>query len=140
MQNFKSFGPLGAELQAPPCPRTRTLLPPFLLWFSKTENQLWNRHDSKDQSFYFKTAFHYSSSYFTEELTATHQSPCLTIVQWILKCFLQGKCKCYFNCWPSNCSFYLINQTIWGQLFKSIDFLISSTELYSFQLIQLTGL
>ena len=29
MQNFKSFGPLGAELQAPTCPRTRTLLPPF---------------------------------------------------------------------------------------------------------------
>ena len=29
MQNFKSFGPLGTELQAPPCPRTRTLLPPF---------------------------------------------------------------------------------------------------------------
>ena len=30
MQNFKSFGPLGAELQAPSCPRTRTLLPPFI--------------------------------------------------------------------------------------------------------------
>ena len=27
MQNFKSFGPLGAELQAPPYPRTQTLLP-----------------------------------------------------------------------------------------------------------------
>ena len=26
MQNFKSFGALGAELQAPPCPRTQTLL------------------------------------------------------------------------------------------------------------------
>ena len=29
MQNFKSFGPLGAELQTPPSPRTQTLLPPF---------------------------------------------------------------------------------------------------------------
>ena len=28
-QNFKSFGPLGAELQAPPCLRTHILLPPF---------------------------------------------------------------------------------------------------------------
>ena len=49
MQNFKSFGPLGAELQAPPCPRTRTLLPPFqkvsmipsliLIWLA---GLLWN--------------------------------------------------------------------------------------------------
>ena len=31
MQSFKSFGPMEAELQAPPCPRTRTLLPPFIL-------------------------------------------------------------------------------------------------------------
>ena len=30
MQNFRSFGPLGAELQAPPYPRTWTLLSPFL--------------------------------------------------------------------------------------------------------------
>ena len=31
MLNFKLFGPLGTELQAPPCLRTRTLLPPFIL-------------------------------------------------------------------------------------------------------------
>ena len=30
MQNFKSFGPLETELQAPPCPRTQTLLSPFV--------------------------------------------------------------------------------------------------------------
>ena len=29
MQNLKSFGPLGPELQAPPYPRTWTLLSPF---------------------------------------------------------------------------------------------------------------
>ena len=37
MPNFKSFGPLGAELQAPPCPRNRTLLP--LLIINNIDNQ-----------------------------------------------------------------------------------------------------
>ena len=29
MQNFRSIGLMGAELQAPPCPKNRTLLSPF---------------------------------------------------------------------------------------------------------------
>ena len=38
MQNFKSFGPLGAELQASPSPRIQTLIPPFSIkqWFTYT--------------------------------------------------------------------------------------------------------
>ena len=38
MQIFKSFGPLGAELQTPPCSRTWTLLPAF--WLEKTTYEL----------------------------------------------------------------------------------------------------